>query len=62
MKTKISTKKETDTTSTLNGKDIIYMLRALGKKVPDNAKVTFRVPGGADWRRRCDSFLSQASG
>lgn len=38
-------------TITLVGEQIIWLLKRAGKfdNVPDNASVTLRVPGGADW-------------
>lgn len=36
-------------TITLQGRDVINMLRKDGYEIPDKATVTFTVPGGGDW-------------
>jgi len=45
---KVHTRVEKHVTHSLNGKDIISMLRKRWD-IPDDAEVMFRVPGGADW-------------
>lgn len=39
----------TTTCFSLTGKDIIDLLRARGHTVPDDANVSFTIPGGGDW-------------